>query len=93
MLVRFEDITAPDNLEVFEELFSHCDIRMSQNALSALLQEYSFERLAGRKRGEVDKSSRYRRGIAGDWRNYFDSTIMARFEELTGDLVMSLGYE
>lgn len=93
LLLRFEDMTARDNLGVFEELLLHCDIHMPEKALSALLQNYSFERLAGRKRGKEDRTSHYRRGIPGDWKNYFNSMIMARFEEVTGDLAVRLGYE
>lgn len=92
LLLRFEDMTAPDNL-VFKELFSHCDIRMPEKVLYQLLQDYSFERLSGRKRGEEDRFAHYRKGVPGDWRNYFDDTIIARFKDVTSDLVTRLGYE
>jgi hypothetical protein len=93
MLLRFEDMTAPDNLNGFKEFFFHLDTRMPEVMLCQLLQDYSFERLAGRKRGEEDKLAHYRKGIHGDWRNYFDDTIIAEFKDRTGDLVIRLGYE
>jgi hypothetical protein len=34
----------------------------------------------------------YRKGVAGDWRNYFDPPLRAYFREVTGDLLDALGY-
>ena len=94
LLFRFEDLSANDNLEFFKKLFHHCDIRMPEEVLSQLIYDYSFKRLSsGRTKGEADKSSHYRKGIHGDWKNHFDETIKAKFKEVTGDLVVRLGYE
>lgn len=93
LLLRFEDLTALDNFEVFKKLFSHCDIRMPEEALHQLLRDYSFERLSGRQRGEEDKFTHYRKGVSGDWKNYFDDRITAEFKNFTGDLVTRAEYE
>ncbi|MFW6116194.1 MAG: sulfotransferase domain-containing protein [bacterium] len=93
LLVKFEDLTGPDKLDLFGDLFSFCDIGMPGHVLRHLLEDYSFERLADRKRGEEDRHSHYRKGVAGDWRNYFTDPIAARFKSVTGDLVVHLGYE
>jgi hypothetical protein len=54
----------------------------------------SFERLSkGRKRGEEDSSSFYRKGVAGDWRNVFTREDRRIFKEAAGDLLIELGYE
>ena len=66
---------------------------MPDTMLYQLLQDYSFERLAGRKRGKEDRLAHYRKGVPGDWRNYFDDTIIAKFKDCTSDLVLRLGYE
>ncbi len=60
---------------------------------SQLLADYSFERLAGRRRGEEDPFSHYRKGVAGDWRSYFDRSLERKLAELTDDVVARLGYE
>ena len=93
LLIRFEDLIINDNLEIFKRLFSHTDIRIPEEVLCQLLQDYSFERLSGRRQGEEDKYAHYRKGSPGDWKTYFDSTIVAEFKEVTGDLVIHLGYE
>lgn len=90
-LIRFEDMIGPASLDVFDALFKHCDISLPRNVLDGLLARYSFEALTGRKQGEEEKQAHYRKGISGDWNNYFSDALVKRFEELTGDLVVRLG--
>ena len=54
----------------------------------------SFEKLSrGRQRGQEDPSSFYRKGVAGDWRNYFSEEDRRVFKEEAGELLIRLGYE
>ena len=47
----------------------------------------------GRKEGEENVSSHYRKGVAGDWKNHFKPEHVERFKELYGELLLKLGYE
>jgi hypothetical protein len=91
--VRFEDLITHSGQLAFQRLFTHCDIRLPRRMLSGLLYDYSFERLSGRKRGDEDNLSHYRKGNIGDWKDYFDDRITAKFREVAGDLVEHLGYD
>lgn len=93
LLLRFEEITTPDNFKVFKKLFSHCDIHMPEKMIYQLLEDHRFERLTKRKQGEENMSAHLRKGISGDWKNYFDNKIVAKFKNFTGDLVTRAGYE
>ena len=54
----------------------------------------SFERLSkGRKRGEEDPTSFFRKGVAGDWRGVFTEEDRRIFKEEAGELLVRLGYE
>lgn len=46
----------------------------------------------GRKRGEEDVQAEWRKGVAGDWRNYFTEADTALFKSMAGELVVELGY-
>lgn len=93
MVVKFEDITGPDQFGVFERLFVHLDIRMPDEILENLLEQFSFENLSrGRKRGQEDPFSHYRKGLPGDWKNYFNQEVSDVFIEVTGDLLDRLDY-
>jgi hypothetical protein len=92
LLLRFEDLIGPASQEVFESLFTHCDIRMPRKPLSVLLAKYSFRALAGRRPGQEDVNHHYRKGIPGDWRNHLDHALETRFTDITGNLLTRLGY-
>jgi hypothetical protein len=53
----------------------------------------SFESASGGRRpGEEDRGSHFRKGIVGDWRNQFDDEAERRFDDEAGELLDSLGY-
>jgi hypothetical protein len=62
--------------------------------LAKVLERHSFRRLAGgRDRGDLDITHHYRRGVAGDWRNYLTSDHLAQIRRRYDDLVERLGYQ
>ena len=52
-----------------------------------------FEARSGRKPGEEDVTSHERKGIAGDWRNYFTPKVTREFKQRYGSLLVATGYE
>jgi hypothetical protein len=93
MLVKYEKLIAPDNAILFRLVLNHCDIRIPDDQLHDLLKSHSFEKLSGRKRGQEDQKAHYRKGVQGDWRNYFTDKIQNYFMEVSGDLLAVWGYE
>jgi hypothetical protein len=53
----------------------------------------SFETRTGRRRGVEDPSQHLRKGIAGDWRNFFTERIRSVFKARYADLLVRTGYE
>lgn len=51
------------------------------------------EKSHGRIPGEEDPNSHYRKGIAGDWINYFQPAHIAYFKKYYNDVLIKLGYE
>lgn len=47
----------------------------------------------GRTRGEVDPKAEWRKGVVGDWRNYFTEADKDMFKRMAGGLMVELGYE
>lgn len=92
LIVRFEDLITEHSVTIWK-VFEHFDIQVPNLVLSQLLQDHSFESLSGRRRGIENKHSHYRKGVHGDWKNYFDERLVNRFKQLTGELVVRLGYE
>lgn len=90
--VCFEDIIS-DEFTNLKKILAYCEIPVKDSHLAEILEKYSFTLLSGRKRGEEDISSHYRKGISGDWKNYFDDQVTQAFKERFGDLLISTGYE
>lgn len=56
-------------------------------------QQASFERMAGRPVGSHQPTAKARKGIVGDWKNYFTQLDGQQFEQIAGKALIELGYE
>ncbi len=56
-------------------------------------ERLAFSKLTGRKKGEENTNSHLRKGVAGDWVNYFSPELKQIFNEKQGDLLIKYGYE
>jgi hypothetical protein len=92
--VRYEDLrreTARELRRVVHGLTG--ERRLSPEEATAIVEEFSFERQAGRRPGEEDRGSFLRKGVVGDWRNYFSPQAREMFDRYAGDELLLLGYE
>jgi hypothetical protein len=91
--VRYEDLLERPNEEV-ERLAGFLGADTRGKAVQQAVGAASFEKLSkGRERGQEDTSSFYRKGVAGDWRNYFTARDKEIYKEEAGELLIRLGYE
>ena len=91
--VRYESLLEKPEEEV-ERLFGFLGADADRDLVRRSVEAASFEGLAkGRKRGEEDSTSGFRKGIAGDWHNVFSERDKAIFKEHAGGLLIELGYE
>ncbi|MCU0443633.1 MAG: sulfotransferase domain-containing protein [Microscillaceae bacterium] len=68
--------------------------KLPSRYLKKINDQLSFEKLSGgRKTGNENIKSHYRKGQAGDWKNYFKEEHKIIFKEKYGDLLIKLGYE
>ena len=69
--VRYEDLLEKPEREV-RRLLAFLGVDSGGEAARRCVDAASFERLSkGRKRGEENPSSFFRKGLAGDWENVF----------------------
>lgn len=93
LLVRYEDlhVDAPAELA---RLFRLLGIAADPATCDTCAAAGDFARLSGgRRRGEADDSSLFRKGIVGDWRNHFDAAARGAFEAEAGEALVRFGYE
>lgn len=90
--VRYEDLVA-DPMAWMTKAFSFLGAQSDDAVVRSCLEAASFEKLSqGRKAGEEDKASFFRKGDPNDWRNHLSAAQSARFDQLSGGLLNELGY-
>jgi len=93
-LVQYEDFFSDRQTEVATDLVRFLGLSVRDEELKGILDRLCFRKKSGgRTAGEEDVSSHYRKGVAGDWMNYFDEDLKREFKSQTGRLLMKLDYE
>src|SRR5215207_2134394 len=85
LVLRYEDILDHE-FAFFEQLVDFCQINVSRERLQDIVRYNVFEAAAGRKRGVEDPNAHLRKGVAGDWRNYFTDRVKIEFKKQYGKL-------
>lgn len=90
--VRYEDLLRRPRAEV-GRLLGFLGVASDEGAARRCVDAASFEKLSkGRKRGEEDPASFFRKGVAGDWKNVFTPRDREAFDQEAGELLARLGY-
>lgn len=93
-MVQYEDLLENPLQTLKKLLVSFLDIEtIDEEQLSRIIKKYSFENQTQRKQGEESVKSFLRKGIRGDWKNYFEEEEKQAFKKYAGDTLIALGYE
>ena len=91
--VRYEDLVA-EPVAGLARILAFLGADAEEGAVQACVEAASFEKLSqGRKAGQEDASSFFRKGDPNDWRNHLSEAQIKRFDALSGDLIKELGYQ
>jgi lipopolysaccharide transport system ATP-binding protein len=93
-LLRYEDLLDNDLTILQRVLLDQCRLRVTAEQLRDAVNANRFEKITGgRSRGQENINSHERKGIVGDWRNYFTGRIKREFKDRFGELLIATGYE
>ncbi len=79
--------------EEFASICSFLGWNIEPRLLHRVIERHAFESRTGRNPGEVNSFSHLRKGVDGDWRNYFDRELGEEFETTFPGLLTDLGHE
>jgi hypothetical protein len=90
--VRYEGLLHRPGVEI-GRLLEFLGVDPAEETARRCVEAASFEKLSrGRKRGEEDPSSFFRKGVAGDWEHAFTREERETFDREAGELLAGLGY-
>lgn len=89
--LRYERLLS-DFDAVATELFAFLDVEHDPAVVAKVREATDFEQLSGRKQGEEDPDSFFRKGVAGDWEERLDQRALEIVAGHCGGLMGALGY-
>jgi len=84
-LIKYADFFKPANhFGQVVDLLSWLGVDVPEGDLKPIVANHSFTSKTGRKQGNENKNHHLRKGVAGDYVNYFTPAIKERFWEVYG---------
>jgi hypothetical protein len=91
--VHYEDLRSEPEQQLMRIISLLSNELPSEDIIKRVVSEHSFEKMSGRKAGEENTRSFMRKGVVGDWKNYFNPEARKQFHYYAGDSLVKLGYE
>lgn len=91
-IVHYEQLNT-DTAGALRKLFDDLQLPVEDAVIANAVEEFRFERMSGRKKGEEKGDSFFRKGVIGDWREKFGDGEKAAFKAVAGEQLIRLGYE
>lgn len=80
--------------ETLKKILNYLGEDVEDHLILESIDEFSFERITGRKRGEGDpENPEFRKGIIGDYKNCLDGIDLKILRAICGDVAAGKGYK
>ena len=92
-IIRYEDLLLRC-ADVLQSSIRHvCGIDIDDSTAEAIAKANSFQSVAKRNPGSEHRNQFLRKGISGDWKNYFNREAIEIFNYYGGPTLIDAGYE
>ncbi len=94
--IRYERLLSGGIGEI-QAIADFLGLLIAEQAMHDVYRKHSFKAQTGRDQGQEDRAAFLRKGVAGDWRTYFDDRVKTAFKHSRAgdwnDLLVLMGYE
>lgn len=91
--LSYEELRADCAATLGRAIRQHTGEEIDEWQMKTTVEKLSMKRQTARVPGEEDPKEHIRKGISGDWHNYFSREAAELFDHLAGDTLVRLGYE
>ena len=92
-IVFYEDMLQQP-FDVVTDCLHFFQAKTNKSILDSCIDKASFKKMSqGREQGEEKANAHVRKGILGDWKNYFTYTDGKLFNDIAGSELLKFGYE
>ncbi|MEZ6095475.1 MAG: sulfotransferase domain-containing protein [Pirellulaceae bacterium] len=89
--VRYENLKTQFGIELFR-IFQFLNLPLSDESIAQIELETNFQQMTGRVAGQAEATAKARKGVVGDWSNYFTRHDAQLFDAIAGQTLLELGY-
>ena len=93
VLLRYEELLADGERALGRAMTQLTGEEANPKHVRESVNRFSFERQADRRPGVGQRSGFLRKGLVGDWANYFTAATAEVFNRECGDMLVRAGYE
>lgn len=72
-------------VDALSRLIVELGFELDDNKIKCVVEKFSFKNVSGRSEGQEDNKSFARKGVVGDWVNYFSDEALLVFNEAVAD--------
>jgi|APSaa5957512535_1039671.scaffolds.fasta_scaffold98726_2 hypothetical protein len=91
---RYEDLRKDPVKEISKIIGKlNNEKEIDNHKIKKIVDKYSFVNMSGRDPGQENNASFMRKGIVGDWKNYFSLESRIQFNKYAEKAIYELGYE
>lgn len=93
LIIRYEEMVR-DPVKTLTNVAYHLHLDRSADMIQTIVREHDFLRLSnGRRPGEQQTESFFRKGVVGDWKTYFTPVVTDLYKQKIGSFLIDYGYE
>ena len=90
--IEYEDMKKDQSAELCK-IFKLLGVDDSPDIARVASEKVTFKNTTGRESGDMDSTAKARKGMVGDWKNYFTHIDGKIFHAIAGPQLMTNGYE
>lgn len=93
MGIQYERFLADPASEIGALVFGLLGKKLEKSYLDDVVSRFTRTKFSASLDSAFSHNTFVRKGIAGDWRNYFSKKNVLAFKSVAGDALIALGYE